>query len=547
MFLITCFLNFWWEGGSNLFRVKTKAQSLGRNEYDIYAGIDCAIEGYETEVNWERIFPEGAEHNTSLGLYQPNDFLWGKASGLEDDLNREKRFWSGANGDPSNTETAHHWKGFAHYVPAFSVIDDLPFFTNFCTGAGNDYYVNGNKMSHISRSESGWNNIALQDILPTWRWIVESSGEKLNVDFDFTDAYYGGSSLKIYGNLSSDNHIKLYKTKLEINSTTKIDIAFKTGKTAPTNMKVGISFEEDPSSFNYLDIGNTTSNNWDKKTLELGSFAGKTIAVISLFFEGGAGNDYQINIGRIGVYNGQTVTPSAPSALQIIKKTNEIDFVTLRLKWEPSPSKIALYNVYRVNPDQSRTYLAGTTNNYCFVPWIGQEPGDTNVVVEVEAVGLEFGVSEKISTSFIWYSQPLKASSPNPANNSGDIYRNTKLIWITGSGAASHEVYLGTSVTPGFIGTTADNEFDPGILEPNTTYYWRVNGKNPLYETEGDLWTFTTGSAILDTSNNALQFDGINDYVNCGNTPSLQITGKEITIEAWINPSSFKPKSTRAA
>jgi len=33
--------------------------------------------------------------------------------------------------------------------------------------------------------------------------------------------------------------------------------------------------------------------------------------------------------------------------------------------------------------------------------------------------------------------------------------------------------------------------------------------------------------------NYALQFDGIDDYINCGNNPSLNIT-KEITIGAWI-------------
>jgi hypothetical protein len=40
--------------------------------------------------------------------------------------------------------------------------------------------------------------------------------------------------------------------------------------------------------------------------------------------------------------------------------------------------------------------------------------------------------------------------------------------------------------------------------------------------------------------NTYLQFNGNNQYVNCGNNPSLQITGNEITLEAWINMSAFK-------
>ena len=44
------------------------------------------------------------------------------------------------------------------------------------------------------------------------------------------------------------------------------------------------------------------------------------------------------------------------------------------------------------------------------------------------------------------------------------------------------------------------------------------------------------GSLTSDSSG-ALEFDGKNDYVNCGNDPSLDITDA-ITIEAWVKPTS---------
>jgi hypothetical protein len=31
-----------------------------------------------------------------------------------------------------------------------------------------------------------------------------------------------------------------------------------------------------------------------------------------------------------------------------------------------------------------------------------------------------------------------------------------------------------------------------------------------------------------------LDFDGINDYVNCGNAPAVQISGNAITLEARV-------------
>ena len=52
-------------------------------------------------------------------------------------------------------------------------------------------------------------------------------------------------------------------------------------------------------------------------------------------------------------------------------------------------------------------------------------------------------------------------------------------------------------------------------------------------------------SAILCTTNNlsaqnGIDFDGVDDRIDCGNDTSVQITGKTISLEAWIYPTSFK-------
>ncbi|MCC6818547.1 MAG: T9SS type A sorting domain-containing protein [Bacteroidia bacterium] len=49
------------------------------------------------------------------------------------------------------------------------------------------------------------------------------------------------------------------------------------------------------------------------------------------------------------------------------------------------------------------------------------------------------------------------------------------------------------------------------------------------------IFIYTTLSA-----QNCLDFDGTNDYVDCGNDTSLQISGKYITLEAWIYPTAWK-------
>lgn len=50
------------------------------------------------------------------------------------------------------------------------------------------------------------------------------------------------------------------------------------------------------------------------------------------------------------------------------------------------------------------------------------------------------------------------------------------------------------------------------------------------------LWIFSTNTFA---QGNALAFDGNNDFADCGNHPSLDITGTSITLEAWVYSTSF--------
>ncbi len=109
------------------------------------------------------------------------------------------------------------------------------------------------------------------------------------------------------------------------------------------------------------------------------------------------------------------------------------------------------------------------------------------------------------------FSLPVKASSPTPRGGAVDVRQTTDLSWGPGDSAASHEVYFGTDAdavanadksSPEYKGIKAlgDENYDPGKLDWETTYYWRVdeiNTGNPDSPWIGNVWSFTTAGFLI--------------------------------------------------
>jgi len=90
---------------------------------------------------------------------------------------------------------------------------------------------------------------------------------------------------------------------------------------------------------------------------------------------------------------------------------------------------------------------------------------------------------------------PEPASNPAPATGSTNQVLDTNLSWSAGAEATSHDVYFGTSTPPGaseFQGNQSGNSFDPGTLDYETTYYWRIDELNDDGLTQGAIWSFIT-------------------------------------------------------
>jgi len=102
----------------------------------------------------------------------------------------------------------------------------------------------------------------------------------------------------------------------------------------------------------------------------------------------------------------------------------------------------------------------------------------------------------------VWsfYIQPYTASNPDPADGTEFVDLSADLNWLPGYGAALHTVYIGTSfddVNDAVGGTPRGTAtYDPGQLEREKVYYWRVDEFNPPTTHKGDVWAFTTPGAV---------------------------------------------------
>lgn len=90
---------------------------------------------------------------------------------------------------------------------------------------------------------------------------------------------------------------------------------------------------------------------------------------------------------------------------------------------------------------------------------------------------------------------PGAAEDPAPPSQATDVPVGIVLSWTAGSGATQHDVYFGDTNPPVFRASQSAISFDPGILQPATTYYWRIDERNAVGVTSGSLWRFTTAAA----------------------------------------------------
>jgi hypothetical protein len=161
----------------------------------------------------------------------------------------------------------------------------------------------------------------------------------------------------------------------------------------------------------------------------------------------------------------------------------------------------------------------------------------------------------------VWsFTTPGAVGNPKPSNGAASVEMNPMLDWTPADHAASHQVYFGTdkeAVRKADTGSPEYKEpktvgaegYDPGLLEPDVTYYWRIDEVNSLDASspwKGPLWTFTTADFLViddfedyDVGNNEIWWawkDGLG-YAAHGNEPAYAGNGTGSAVGDETTPS----------
>ncbi len=381
----------------------------------VYHGIECAQGGIGgNAVSFQACFP-ATGHAGSIDLFNPEEGIWKQvvknALGTNDacgakayDLmktvfSNEARFWVNIDNNPSNTSTRDNlssWPGFANALMERSTIQEKPFVTSFSTGLGKHRFVNGEK-----RGTQDWYHRGMQNIMPTWRWWIESTVvNEISVNLNWDDAYNMGTSLLVKGKLSAgvEHLTRLYKTKIAVTAGDKLQLVYKTN--TANSMEVKLAVSEDANAFVTFPVTEVATNNgWSIATIDLSSLAGKTISVIALNFKSASEIvDYQSALGQLSVVGG-SYKPSAEAVSNLIAQNELTQTVSdIRLTWDaPASSEIDHYNIY-LEKNGVKSLVGQTRDEGFYIPKFDRTSfSETYVKAYVTAVTKDMNEGSEVS------------------------------------------------------------------------------------------------------------------------------------------------------
>ncbi|MBO0470191.1 discoidin domain-containing protein [Enterococcus sp. DIV0242_7C1] len=393
------FIDFRWR---ELASSKEKALQLKRDPYDLFAGIDVQANGVNTGRKPSSILDTDGKPIVSLGLYCPD---WTLRDGGQYDIERywknEQLLWINPQGDPrAVTSGKNEWQGVSRYYVEKSPVTQFPFLTNFNVGNGDAFYLNGTKVK-----EGTFNNRSIQDVMPTYRWVIDNeAGNHLSADISYEDAYNGGSSIKLSGQMTENQatRINLYAAQVKPSASDTVSVVTKGAD--ETGLVLEIKGKETPTVLNGEQ--KNLENGWLQTTYSLKSVAGKTITSIGLDLKNTNTASAEIYLGQLRLGKEKT-TPVSKIEKVVFPGKSIVDDLTenVNISWQTKGKNTASYRIYREVEGQLQ--FEGETANTSYTLLNQERISEISVyqVVPVDFYGRE---DRKRSASAVYTFEALK-------------------------------------------------------------------------------------------------------------------------------------------
>ncbi|MFD2307831.1 endo-beta-N-acetylglucosaminidase [Enterococcus termitis] len=377
------FIDFRWR---DLAPSKAKAKQLGRDPYDLFAGIDVQANGVNSSRKPSSILDEKGQPIVSLGLYCPD---WTLRDGAQYDLDRywknEQLLWINPQGDPRSVDsTKNEWQGVSRYYVEKTPVTQFPFLTNFNVGNGDAFYLNGTKAK-----EGTFNNRSIQDVLPTYRWVIDNAADnQLTAAVSYEDAYNGGSSIKLSGQMTAEQptSINLYAAKVKASASEQVSVVTK----GVDEVSLVLETKGKKESVTLQGERKQVENGWTRTTYSLKPVAGKEITSVGLALKNAQTAPAEIYLGQLKLGKEKTTPVSKVEKMTFSGKTIVDDKTeNIRITWKSKGKNTASYRIYR--EDAGQLQFEGETANTSYTLLNQERAADTAVyhVVPVDQHGRE--------------------------------------------------------------------------------------------------------------------------------------------------------------
>jgi hypothetical protein len=264
----------------------------------------------------------------------------------------------------------------------------------------------------VAVSDTPWNHLGLQDRLPGRRWVVRTDGARPLVNFDFADAWHGGSSLLVNGALTAPATVELHSVRLPLSRGTVVDLTHRIDPgSAAVTVDLAVASAEPAEAggayaFTYIPAGTIAagSGGWTTATLRVGALLKGRIHALGIRLTTPDGESVQYRLGALAVRGtARPHRPHRPHRLRTTASRTAADGTAgLRLAWDRAPGQIRHYEVHQLLPDGTRRFLGGTPGTAAYVPALRRSGSEATTSIEVRSVDELFASSAPATLTYTW-------------------------------------------------------------------------------------------------------------------------------------------------